>query len=85
MCNYLKKSKHSRCFNAPENSLGLLALKCFSDLLICKSNFNYSANIAKCLIVFFNSDHKKVRSLIENSIIQIFKTDNHGELSLTVS
>lgn len=80
----IKKKGDTRVHSEQILGLGKVALNCLCELLVTHPYFNFSTNTAQVLIPYMNNPKPEVRSRVATCIIQIFKEDKKGELTLFI-
>ncbi|KAJ1531012.1 hypothetical protein ONE63_005844 [Megalurothrips usitatus] len=64
--------------------LGELAAKCMADLFVNNPYFNFSVNLAQCLVKFLDNSFESVRNIAKEAIQRVFKEDKRGSMTLQI-
>ncbi|XP_065207103.1 nucleolar complex protein 3 [Planococcus citri] len=79
-----KKKGDNRVVTPPEKKLGILAVKCLSELLETHPYFNYADNIVHLLTMYLDNPDEEVRKIVEECYKRVFHQDKRGLISLSI-
>lgn len=77
-----KASKFSETKAKAVYEVGIVAVKCLSELLSTRFSFNYFKNIANVLVPLLTDDNDEISEIICHAFERMFKSDKLGEASL---
>lgn len=77
-----KASKISEAKAKAVYEVGIIAVKCLSELLSTKFSFNYFKNIASVLVPLLTDNNDEISEIICHAFERMFKSDKLGEASL---
>lgn len=67
-----------------KRKMGVLAVRCLSELLVTHPNFNFSANIVDALVPLMAEADQEILETCCRAVRSVFREDKLGQISLTI-